>query len=283
MKRFTQTDKWKDPWFRELSPNAKLAFQYICDNADNAGVWDPDYRLANFCIKADIDWDEMLDSFGNRIQRMRNGKLWITRFIPFQYGELTPACAPHRNILELLKKHGIELSEVYRDRTEDIDPHRNGHEEPKELFQSKPNKTARDHVFEALADVNGADISRLTVAERGRLNKAAAEIRKVEPDVTPERVKAAAKAWKSKGYSAPATASVLASRWSELTSRPESKQDKEAKAQMKGDLRSARLKLDGFMDHSGTMPFPREDLTDDQIMEAKTLKELIKELERNLA
>ena len=37
--RFTDTGKWSDSWFIELSPTAKLLFMYICDNCDVAGFF----------------------------------------------------------------------------------------------------------------------------------------------------------------------------------------------------------------------------------------------------
>ena len=48
MKRFTEALKWRDPWFLDLSVDGKLAFWYIVENCDNAGVWEPNFRLANF-------------------------------------------------------------------------------------------------------------------------------------------------------------------------------------------------------------------------------------------
>lgn len=36
-KRFTETEKWRDPWFRKLSPLQKCLFAYLCDNCNNAG------------------------------------------------------------------------------------------------------------------------------------------------------------------------------------------------------------------------------------------------------
>lgn len=43
-KRFTETDKWKDPSFLKLKPTEKLVWMYIMDNCNNAGFmeWDAD-------------------------------------------------------------------------------------------------------------------------------------------------------------------------------------------------------------------------------------------------
>jgi len=48
-KRFTDSTKWASkPWFRKLSPNAKLLWLYICDTCDVAGVIDLDLEMASF-------------------------------------------------------------------------------------------------------------------------------------------------------------------------------------------------------------------------------------------
>jgi hypothetical protein len=40
MKRLTETDKWKDSWYIELSPYAKILLVYLYDNCDDAGFID---------------------------------------------------------------------------------------------------------------------------------------------------------------------------------------------------------------------------------------------------
>jgi hypothetical protein len=107
MKRFTETDKWRDTWFRKLKPLSKLAFIYIVDNCDSAGVWDPDFDLADFTIGEKVNWVDVLTDFGDRVEVLKNGKWHLVRFVEFQYGELVEECRPHAKILALLRSHGI--------------------------------------------------------------------------------------------------------------------------------------------------------------------------------
>ena len=111
MKRFTDTEKWSDPWFQDLPPELKLFWCYICDRCDNAGVWKPNFKLAAFTIGASIDPQAVGIAFGNRIETLPNGNWWIRKFIPFQCGELKKDCRPHQSIRTLLEQHGIPYAE----------------------------------------------------------------------------------------------------------------------------------------------------------------------------
>ena len=82
-KRFTDTDKWADPWFRQLSPTAKLLWQWILDYCDNAGVLDPDWELAGFQIGENVI--PSIVEIESRIERLENGAIFVPKFIYFQY------------------------------------------------------------------------------------------------------------------------------------------------------------------------------------------------------
>lgn len=110
MKRFTDTEKWKDSWFRKLPSEYKNLWQYITDNCDNAGIWKPDFELASFFIGQTIESTTAINLFNEnkkRIKVLENSKWYITDFISFQYGELTEKCKPHLQVLSLLKKHNL--------------------------------------------------------------------------------------------------------------------------------------------------------------------------------
>jgi hypothetical protein len=93
-KRFTETEKWGDPWFRNLSMPHRLLWCYICDNCDNAGVWKVDLALAGFRIGCDFNYDETIKIMNSdridgefRIKEICNKRYWfIFGFYQFQWG-----------------------------------------------------------------------------------------------------------------------------------------------------------------------------------------------------
>lgn len=141
MKRFTETQKWSDPWFMDLSGTAKLLWFYLLDNCDNAGVIRFNPKLAAVQIGKLIEEKHFAELVG-RVQPLDGGKLWIPAFIQFQYGTLRPECRPHLSVLDLVSKHGLKLrvSKPYvkgihtlKDKEPDKDPEQGVKEFPSEL------------------------------------------------------------------------------------------------------------------------------------------------------
>ena len=110
MKRFTETTKWDDPWFLDLSAEHKAMWGYLCDKCDNAGVIDIAFRLASFSLNGRNAIQEMMEDFvdSGRLQKLENGKYFIKGFIAFQFGQLNKSSNLHKNVIALLQKHGID-------------------------------------------------------------------------------------------------------------------------------------------------------------------------------
>jgi hypothetical protein len=108
LKRFTETTKWDDPWFMDLPVKYKLFWLYICDRCDIAGFWEPNMRLAVAQIGEPIELVEILRVFEKRIEQIRDGKLWIKKFVQFQQGtELNPANNAHRGIINRFNENKV--------------------------------------------------------------------------------------------------------------------------------------------------------------------------------
>lgn len=114
-KRFTDTMKWNEDWFLELSTSNKLFWIYVCDNCDHAGIYKLNKRMFELLIGAKINTDDFLTTINaekDRIILLDNGKWYITKFIEFQYGStLNPNNRVHKSILKLLKDNNIKLEQ----------------------------------------------------------------------------------------------------------------------------------------------------------------------------
>lgn len=125
-KRFSETDIWKKQrWFRKLKPEHKLAFFYIKDQCNHAGVWNidcsdlmedlgiNDFDLGLFVDDCNTEFNKETGKKEKktRIKVLPTGYLWITGFIQFQYegkeGLVNPSAAPVRTALQILMKHGV--------------------------------------------------------------------------------------------------------------------------------------------------------------------------------
>jgi hypothetical protein len=105
-KRFTDSDKWTDPWFRRLPPKTKLLWLYLVDSCDNAGFWVVDFELASYLIGENVSHQDIIPYSEGRIV-VGEDKWEITKFIDFQYGKLSTDCKPHQSILKTLEKQRV--------------------------------------------------------------------------------------------------------------------------------------------------------------------------------
>jgi len=107
-KRFTETLKWDDKWFRSLRPEYKLAWMYMLDKCDAAGVLEIDEDLANFQIGVAVDWGDFCKACDTRLISLAGGKKWcVAKFVEYQYGKISESCRAHNPVFALLRKHGL--------------------------------------------------------------------------------------------------------------------------------------------------------------------------------
>ena len=104
MKRFTETQKWDDPWFREIHGSHKLVFLYILDRCNNAGFWEVDLSALAFHTKLDPKHFEGAFKALERGLQGASGWVWVRNFLRHQKNDdLNPANPAHRQIIALLK------------------------------------------------------------------------------------------------------------------------------------------------------------------------------------
>lgn len=114
-KRYTDTDKYKKPFFRALPPNYKLLWDYLYHTCDHAGVWIVDFPIASAYIGAEVKEKEALNLFNEdekRVHVFSKGKKWLLlQFNEFQYGVLNPRNNVHKSVIKILLQHKV-LNEI---------------------------------------------------------------------------------------------------------------------------------------------------------------------------
>ena len=106
-KRFSDSLKWDDPFFSELSNEYKLLWIYILDKCDHAGIFKVNKKMAEFCLNVKFNWNEIQGVFKGRIQTLNGEKWFIPKFIEFQYGILSENNRVHNSVIQILKKEGV--------------------------------------------------------------------------------------------------------------------------------------------------------------------------------
>ncbi len=83
-KRFTDTEKWKDEWFVELTQEQKLVWNYLCDTCSNAGRWKKSFKHLNFCCDSDLKETDIKKVYDGRVIDC-GAFFFIPKFLKFQY------------------------------------------------------------------------------------------------------------------------------------------------------------------------------------------------------
>lgn len=101
--RFTETDKWTDPWFRKLQPASKLTFLYLCDNCDSAGFIELDYELISFMTAMPIESvTKAIKPLSSRLEIIES-VAWIQKFVSCQKNlPLNEFNNAHKNIIRCI-------------------------------------------------------------------------------------------------------------------------------------------------------------------------------------
>lgn len=106
MKRFTETEKWRDPWFQKLDTQTRTLWLWLCDRVDNAGVVDICWPICNAETGGNFSEADM-QLLGEKVERLETGKWWIPKFVHFQFGDLSAESKVHQSIEKLLSKHTL--------------------------------------------------------------------------------------------------------------------------------------------------------------------------------
>jgi len=110
--RLTDCNKWRDPWFQNLTTTLKLLWLYIEDNSDQACVWVVNQRLAEFEMGISDVMRDAEEAYSDRIRLLPGGKKWfLESLFRFRFPTgLQLGSNAHQAALRLLAFHHIPSS-----------------------------------------------------------------------------------------------------------------------------------------------------------------------------
>lgn len=107
-KRLSDTEKWKDEWFCDLSSKQKLFWLFVLDEVDHAGIWKVNFRYANFAIGETYTKDECIEFLGDRLYVVDEKKWFFPKFIKFQNQKgLSEFSNAQSSVIQLLKENNL--------------------------------------------------------------------------------------------------------------------------------------------------------------------------------
>lgn len=107
-KRFVDTERFRDPWYRRLTPVQKCIWEYALSECNIAGILVFDLEAMSFHIGAHIGPKD-LEPFAERFIFIREDLIFIPKFIIYQNGKtLNPANSAHKSIIAKLEEYGID-------------------------------------------------------------------------------------------------------------------------------------------------------------------------------
>jgi hypothetical protein len=102
----TNIEKWKDLWFSNLSPNAKLLFFYFVENCDNAGFFEVNKKFMLFHTGLDETqlYDAGKELSKSYVKSADGTKLWFKNFLKYQKKiPLNSANNMHKQIILIIR------------------------------------------------------------------------------------------------------------------------------------------------------------------------------------
>lgn len=102
-KRFTDANKWSDPWFTELSTSDKMLWLYILDTCNQIGVLDFSKKWADMATGTRTNIDEFAEASDGRVVKLKNGKYFIPKFLKYQNCKISIKSPAHKPIIKLME------------------------------------------------------------------------------------------------------------------------------------------------------------------------------------
>lgn len=112
-KRLTDSEKWKDPWFKKLKGEMQLFWLFVLDSCDHAGIWKDQLDDFNHNSGFSLTYETIAMSFAGRIIPLNDETFFVPKFITFQYTNFNAEKNnAHKGVMRSLDNFDIKYSEV---------------------------------------------------------------------------------------------------------------------------------------------------------------------------
>lgn len=175
----------------QLPPELKCLVKYVRDKCSMAGIWNPNWTLANMHINSPrkLALEDLLSiDEGGQFLKLDDGKIFCIGFPEFQYGENLNEKSPvHKKVIDLLKKSFYKKHTLFDTLSNGVLNTPKEKEEEEEKEEDKEKEEEKDPEFEVLVWPTFDDLWKLydkKVGEKGKLKKKWDKI----PQVDKERI-----------------------------------------------------------------------------------------------
>lgn len=106
--RITNIEKWRDSWFTNLSPHSKLLFIYLCENCNNAGIYEVNKKfILTHLGFSEQELMESIQGINKSYIRSNDGtRIWIINFLKHQKKvPLNEHNNNHKQIISIIKQN----------------------------------------------------------------------------------------------------------------------------------------------------------------------------------
>lgn len=113
-KRLTDSEKWKDPWFKKLKGEMQLFWLFVLDTCDHAGIWKDQLDDFNRITGSILGYEKIIENFKGRMIPINDDTFLIPKFIMFQYTNFNAdRNNAHKGVARSLDGFGITYDQVY--------------------------------------------------------------------------------------------------------------------------------------------------------------------------
>lgn len=113
-RRFTDTQKWEDDWFSDLSLKNKIIWLCVLDCCDHVGIYKRNDKMLKYFTNEDVGFDQVTFLFREKILLLNEDAFIVEDFARLQYEKLNKSNVVHQSAIKTLVKYGLSFDENFK-------------------------------------------------------------------------------------------------------------------------------------------------------------------------